>query len=50
MTLDWGTIFPAIRRPLENALKLFDPVLADSSWGNLVYLAAGVRVGFYGYG
>lgn len=41
---------PSIRHVLEEALKPFKPVLADSAWGNLVFLAAGVRVGFYGYG
>jgi hypothetical protein len=41
---------PSIRPALEKALASFSPVLADSSWGNLVYLAHGVRLGFYGYG
>lgn len=41
---------PTIRTELENALVPFQAVLADSSWGNLVYLAKNVRVGFYGYG
>ncbi len=41
---------PTIRTGLEYALAPFHGVLADSSWGNLVYLAKGVRVGFYGYG
>ena len=41
---------PAIREPLAQALKAFEPVLADAAWGNLVFLAHGVRVGFYGYG
>jgi predicted nucleotidyltransferase component of viral defense system len=41
---------PSIRPQLENALSPFQGVLADSSWGNLVFLAKGVRVGFYGYG
>lgn len=26
--------------------KSFDPLLADAAWGNLVFLANGVRVGF----
>jgi hypothetical protein len=39
-----------IRTQLENALAPFQPTLADSSWGNLVFLAKDVRVGFYGYG
>jgi len=41
---------PSIRQPLMAALKPFAPLLADASWGNLVFLAQGVRVGFYGYG
>ena len=41
---------PAIRSMLENALAPFYATLADSAWGNFVYLANGVRVGFYGYG
>jgi hypothetical protein len=41
---------PSIRHPLEGALKPFDPILADAPWGNLVFLAREVRVGFYGYG
>jgi hypothetical protein len=41
---------PSIRKPLEDSLQAFDPILADSSWGNLVFLVAGVRVGFFGYG
>jgi len=41
---------PFIRQPLESALASFDPILADAAWGNLVYLAGDVRVGFYGYG
>jgi hypothetical protein len=41
---------PLIRSPLAQALSEFAPVLADASWGNLVFLAQGVRVGFYGYG
>lgn len=41
---------PSIREPLAHALRTFQPVLADSAWGNLVFLAQGVRVGFYGYG
>ena len=39
-----------IRQPLETALHDFSPVLADTSWGNLVFLAAGVRVAFFSYG
>jgi len=41
---------PTIRPGLEEALTVFDATLADSSWGNLVYIVKGVRVGFYGYG
>lgn len=41
---------PALAEPLRSALKAFAPVLADSAWGNLVFLASDVRVGFYGYG
>lgn len=41
---------PALAEPLRRALKAFAPVLADSAWGNLVFLAGEVRVGFYGYG
>lgn len=41
---------PTIRPALEKALAPFHPILADSAWGNLVYLAHNVSVGFYGYG
>lgn len=41
---------PTIRPALEKALTAFSSTLADSAWGNLVYLARNVRVGFYGYG
>ena len=41
---------PALMEPLRNALKDFSPILSDSAWGNLVFLAKDVRVGFYGYG
>ena len=41
---------PAIRLMLENSLSNLDTKLADSSWGNLVYLSKKIRVGFYGYG
>jgi hypothetical protein len=41
---------PSIRPALEKALASFSPILADSAWGNLVYLVQNVRVGFYGYG
>ncbi|HND47663.1 MAG TPA: nucleotidyl transferase AbiEii/AbiGii toxin family protein [Anaerolineales bacterium] len=41
---------PALMEPLRHTLQEFSPILSDSSWGNLVFLANGVRVGFYGYG
>lgn len=41
---------PSIRAGLEKALAPFHGILVDSSWGNLVFLVNGVRVGFYGYG
>lgn len=41
---------PTIRPVLENSLSKLPSILADSSWGNLVYLSKNVRVGFYGYG
>jgi predicted nucleotidyltransferase component of viral defense system len=41
---------PTIRRVLEESLAIFQPTLADSAWGNLVYVVKDVRVGFYGYG
>lgn len=40
---------PSIRPGLDEALAAFNGMLADSSWGNLVYLVNKVRVGFYGY-
>jgi predicted nucleotidyltransferase component of viral defense system len=41
---------PSIRLKLEEALQPYRAILADSAWGNLVYLTNEVRVGFYGYG
>lgn len=41
---------PSINAPLQVALQAFDPILLDTSWGNLLYLANAVRIGFYGYG
>jgi len=41
---------PTIRPVLENSLSKLSSTLADSSWGNLVYLAKNIRLGFYGYG
>ena len=40
----------SIAEPLRAALQPFAPVLADSAWGNLDFVAEGIRVGFYGYG
>jgi hypothetical protein len=45
-----GEDIPSVRAALERSLAAFSPILADASWGNLVLLANGVRVGFYGYG
>ena len=41
---------PTMRPRLDEALRVFSGILADSSWGNLSYLVNNVRVGFYGYG
>ena len=41
---------PTIRPQLDHTLENFESTLADSSWGNLVYIVNNVRVGFYGYG
>ena len=41
---------PTLRPALEKSLAMFSPTLADSAWGNLVYLARDIRIGFYGYG
>ena len=41
---------PSIKGPLLQSLASFEPILADSEWGNLVYVARGIRMGFYGYG
>jgi hypothetical protein len=35
---------------LQKSLSAFSPQVADTAWGNLVLVANGVRVGFYGYG
>lgn len=35
---------------LQRSLSAFSPQVADTAWGNLVLVANGVRVGFYGYG
>jgi len=41
---------PALVEPLRRALAGHTPTLVDTAWGNLVFLADNVRVGFYGYG
>jgi predicted nucleotidyltransferase component of viral defense system len=41
---------PTIRPLLDHSFSKLPMILADSSWGNLVYLVKNVRVGFYGYG
>lgn len=41
---------PSIRPILESSLSELRPQLADSSWGNLVFVVKNIRVGFYGYG
>ena len=41
---------PTLIGPLLASLAQFEPQLADSFWGNLVFLVRGVRIGFYGYG
>jgi len=41
---------PTARESIQDSLHEFSPELADSSWGNLVFVARNVRVGFYGYG
>lgn len=41
---------PTAREALQESLSAFAPALADSSWGNLVFVAKQARVGFYGYG
>ncbi len=41
---------PSIRQQLAQALAACEPILADTSWGDLVFLAHNVRIGFYGYG
>lgn len=41
---------PTIRQVLIQSLDLLETQITDTSWGNLVLLANGVRVGFYGYG
>ena len=41
---------PSIRATLEESLSALKPELSDASWGNLVFIAKNVRVGFFGYG
>jgi predicted nucleotidyltransferase component of viral defense system len=41
---------PTIRQVLIESLIFLETEIADTSWGNLVLLTNGVRVGFYGYG
>lgn len=41
---------PFILESLRASLEKYSPILADSAWGNLVFVAKQVRVGFYGYG
>lgn len=41
---------PTIRQALSESLRPFNPLLTDSAWGNLVFLAHGIQIGFYGYG
>jgi Nucleotidyl transferase AbiEii toxin, Type IV TA system len=41
---------PSLKGPLRDALAAVGAELADSAWGKLVFLAGGIRVGFYGYG
>jgi hypothetical protein len=41
---------PTIRHRLDETLAFYGAILADSAWGNLVYLVKDVRIGFYGYG
>jgi hypothetical protein len=53
MDLDFFSVdldIPTVRAALQHSLLEFSPELADSSWGNLVFVARNVRVGFYGYG
>ena len=41
---------PSFRANLEESLSVLRPELTDASWGNLVFIAKNVRVGFFGYG
>lgn len=41
---------PSVAEPLRTALEKYSPILADSAWGHLVFVAKQVRIGFYGYG
>lgn len=41
---------PAMRESILGLLKPHTPSMVSQAWGNLVFLAGGVRVGVYGYG
>ncbi len=41
---------PSVVEALRASLEMYSPILADSAWGNLVFVAEQVRIGFYGYG
>lgn len=41
---------PTIRQALIQSFDLLETQITDTSWGNLVLLVNGIRVGFYGYG
>ena len=41
---------PSIRVRLEESLSALKPEVSDASWGNLVFTANNVRIGFFGYG
>jgi hypothetical protein len=40
---------PSVKESLHTALENYASIIADSAWGNLVFVAGQVRVGFYGY-
>lgn len=41
---------PSSKQHIETSLKSYNPVLTDSSWGNLIFLINSIRVGFFAYG
>jgi hypothetical protein len=41
---------PALRESLSVALQTYHPVLVDTAFNNLIFLAESLSVGFYGYG